>query len=587
MSRFFFAWVDANETTFGAEHEREDDLIFALAIDHAEGDFAKLTIEMQNPKIGLLNAGRKQWAWLAWEGDDTSGATPLFFGRLVGVPADMAAEVVQLQFVARPSDYEAQRRALAETLKVAPYWDPVWIAPDLVDDPDAVLEARPALWHIDRTTHVVTISDINSGEDGVLDLAGDVFYDGLTQTNRQIPGRSVEVDAAVSWQQAATGTMNLTGALLKSAKDAGSGNGQNIDTYTGDGLATDWPKQGDRIGGDWLVGESGVFRGNGKWVPVEEQRVVLNDGRVGKFPSWSFRPVFNVVYDTSRSRTERVSFTLEADVQALVTDPGDDEVILLNFASQQLNDPIDEVEGTDGGAAPIQDARRNSYFKTDRGRQSLEYLISAARAHLLSRARSVEVAFETRWENGLDLSCRQNVRVADDRLPGGEATGKVIAYALSADGDSGALGCAITIGCTIGQGNTVSASAGTPDYVEDGYVEDGYQTRTGQFIMPIAGEVNYNDFSDQAIDDDGVDFFNMLPANMVRQIQVIDGKTVQRAVLQAFHADFNEAVKALNEIFTQILVELQPLNTGPFETAFAITVSDLMIPKTIDLEAGA
>jgi hypothetical protein len=51
---------------------------------------------------------------------------------------------VTLNFIARPADYDAQKLALAETLKVAPWWDPMWIRADSRDDPDTVLEARTA-----------------------------------------------------------------------------------------------------------------------------------------------------------------------------------------------------------------------------------------------------------------------------------------------------------------------------------------------------------------------------------------------------------------------------------------------------------
>jgi hypothetical protein len=586
VSEFYFAWVDASETTFGPEHEREDEEVFGFTISHDEGRFPGLVIQIINPRVGLLAPGRQLWAWLAWKGDSTDGAEPLFFGRLVGIPQDMQEEIIALEFIARPQNVESQVLALAETLRVAPYWDPIWIAPELRDDPDAVLEARPALWHYDRVTHLVSISDINSGEDGIIDLTEDDLFD-VRVSPRQVPGRRVECTGEVFWDQDAVGVVDLTAALLKAAKDQNSGNGQNIDTYTGGGLALDWPEEGDSIGGGWSVGESFVKRGNGLWVPVEFETVILNDGNVGDFPSWSFRPVFKARYDASRSRSERVRFTLQADVQPIVTEPGDEEVIRLSFASQQLNEPLDQHTDATEEQDPIGDARRSSYFKTDRGRQSLEYLIAACRARLLARARCVEITFETPWENGLQLSCRKNVRVTDPRIPGGEATGKVTSYALSCDGDSGELVCRVTIGCTAGEGNTVSAAAGTPDYVEDGYVEDGYQTFTGQLVMPIAGEVTYADFSSQPIDDDGIDFFNMNAAAVVEDITIEGTKAEQRAVLQAFKNDFNEAVKALNQVFTRITVELRPLNTGPFETEFAITVSDLMIPKTIDLEATA
>ena len=147
---FYFAWADASETAFGPQHHVEDEEVFAFKVEHAEGEFASLSVEIRNPRIGLLAPARKTWAWLSWDNGTT--VVPLFFGRLVGVPSDLHQEVVTLAFTARPADYNAQKLALAETLKVAPYWDPIWIDPDQRDDPDVVLEARSQLWHIDRVT---------------------------------------------------------------------------------------------------------------------------------------------------------------------------------------------------------------------------------------------------------------------------------------------------------------------------------------------------------------------------------------------------------------------------------------------------
>ena len=108
--------------TFGPQHHVEDEEVFAFRVDHAEGEFASLSIEIRNPRIGLLAPARKTWAWLSW--NNGTAVIPLFFGRLVGVPSDLHQEMVTLAFTARPADYNAQKLALAETLKVAPYLGP-------------------------------------------------------------------------------------------------------------------------------------------------------------------------------------------------------------------------------------------------------------------------------------------------------------------------------------------------------------------------------------------------------------------------------------------------------------------------------
>ena len=61
----------------------------------------------------------------------------------------------------------------------------------------------------------------------------------------------------------------------------------------------------------------------------------------------------------------------------------------LTLQSADLGEPID-------GELPIGDVRRRSYFPTERGLRSLEYLIALARAHLLMRSRAVEIEFDCR-----------------------------------------------------------------------------------------------------------------------------------------------------------------------------------------------
>ena len=100
-----------------------------------------------------------------------------------------------------------------ERVKVAPWSDPVWIRDERIDDPDAVLEARTALWHIDRVTHEVTISDIIAGEAGTLAIT-DHDYASLSIRYGAPPVRRVRVDAEVSWDQVASGELDISRELV-------------------------------------------------------------------------------------------------------------------------------------------------------------------------------------------------------------------------------------------------------------------------------------------------------------------------------------------------------------------------------------
>jgi hypothetical protein len=647
---WFFAWADADETAFGPEHIRTDELILSVDISHSEGDFPSLDIVIINPRIGLLAPGRKLWAWLSYdrtgvphpgesedgsEGGHFANVVPLFFGRLVGVPEDLDHEQVKLALIARPLDYEAQRAAVAESKKVAPYWDPIWFSPDKIDDPDNILESRPELWHIDRTTLEVTTSNILVGEDGTLAVGEDeAFYDSLRVSYGQAPVRSVTMTATVSWTQNAAGNIgNIAGS---------------VQTFTGKGLESSWPKSGTDIGGGWKVETGSATRvgdnrkpqlgyyayqtfppsGSGKgdtfsskhagdaYIFIAPPAQLLFFGRpmdldpgpspnklnsVLQVPRWTLSCNLTPAYSTSRQRSEVLTFTLNADVQSIVTDPEGNGVINLTMQSSEIASPCDL-----GGALPIGDVRQAVYFALGRGQQSIEYLICLARAQLLARARTVDIEFEVPGELAVELglSCRKSLVLTDRRLPGGEAGGKIKGYQISMNGDSGVFVGHITLACSIGKGGTVTEAHGSPSYVEDGYVEDGYQRREGQFVMPFPGEVNYASQEGLPPNDDGVDFFRMTAGRCVglfahsqglgAQVAALDTLTVTTAGGLAQiepgvfpkRADSPEAVfKLLDAVADRYALSMVPVTGGPFETDYVVPVSDLKIPRTINLEA--
>lgn len=251
---FYFAWIDyttGGPPTFGPEHQVIDEEIVRFSIEQKENDFATLTMDVRNPRIGLLAPGRPVWAFLSYD-SGTAGFIPLFFGRLVGVPTNLIQEVVTLQFIAKPIDAVAQKFALAETLKVRPNYDPVFIDPDkrpgtntagdYVGDPDVVLEGYSAFWHWDRITLELTISDLIVPEDGTeVFTADEIPYDSVEINIGEPPLTSVKVLGSVNWSQSATGTIDF---------------GERwFDCWTGGSLKSSWPQTGGGLAGGWSVSE--------------------------------------------------------------------------------------------------------------------------------------------------------------------------------------------------------------------------------------------------------------------------------------------------------------------------------------------
>lgn len=625
---YHFAWVDPTETTFLPAHERTDLAVTAFERVLVEGEFPRLSVTVLNPRVGLLSPSRKRWIWFAWDGDGaTSGAVPLFFGRLVGVPSDLQAERLTLEFLARPQDWDAQRAALAETLKVRPFWAPEWLDAKSRGRPDAVLEARPVRWHVDPVTHLVTVSDIIAGEDGVVDLGpGAIVRESVRVTPGPPPKRRIRVEATAAWEQAAAGVVDIAGKITRRSAALGGGYPFLVASYTGQGLQQDWPKPDTSIGGGWTVEDSSAERVDGgilkQDVDLETGAIVRErtvsvwtaDGAVVHVPLWLLDVAFSAHYETRRSFSEVVTFTLEADVQEILVEPGDEEYeeIVVSAAVDEPVDPPTTAEPD--GVLPIGDVRRRSFFLTDRGRQSLEYLISRARSELLWAARAVTVGAVTDFVTGIDVTTRHSARLhGDARVPGGEATGKVTGAVLR-QSESGRRECEVQIGCTIGRGATVSTVAGDPVYVEAGYVEAGYQAYEGRTIAPIAGEVTYEDYAATiSPNDDGVDFIaGLRPADVIEDLTITGHSAAQKRALSdpvwavdnredgvsgevsyveddvfgTAYADPQSVLTALKWHRTRICVTFVPFEGGPFETDFPVVVSDLMVPKTIDLEAS-
>lgn len=557
---FYFAWVPNTATTFSASYKRHDEDVLSFQISHEEGDFASLRVDVRNPKAGLLALTRKKWCWLS----DDSG--PLFFGRVVGLPQEISAEVISMTFVAKPKDYQAAKDALADTMKQTRFFDPLFIDEGRRQEADTVLEARPAVWCIDRVTHALTASNIIDGEDGTIDFTSGAFYDSLACTYTGAPQRKVIVEAQVGWTQYGFGSFNV--------------GFDNISTYTGDGLLADWPKAGSDIGAGWKVKESFA---RDTYSRLNSTNINDQDGNVAyRLYRWTINGTVRCQYEASRQRTEYAKFRIKSDVQHVVRDSGDEEPIVISVTGT-----ADELVDDDGATMPIKDVRRRAYFTTNRGQKSIEYLANIAASRLLASARCVEVSFELPFSYAADLSLSKNGTINDSRLPGGTATGKIKSYTIFADGESGRTGCSVTLASTPGNGNSLSTSSGSPTYA-DAY-GDSYQVSAGETLAVVdsasgSPSVTVTVFDDVLPVDDGLDLFNMTADTCVIDKVINMTAFEQQSFIFMNSGDTNSA---LSNHPTRLGIRLVPVTGGPFETKYEITTSDLMVPKLIDLEAEA
>lgn len=575
---YYLALVDKTDSTFNLTFARHDEVVRSFAVSQQEGDLCGLSVTIERPSEALLDPARPQWVWLSME--EGSALTPLFFGRVVGLPTNIQGDFVAVEFIAKPADFEARKITVAAGLRVAPFWDYAFVDPQMWDDADTALEARTDVWHVDRVTHDVTISSIIAGEDGTINITSDLIpEDGFDLSYSEAPLRKVNLDLRAMWTQEKTGTLDITSKLLKAFEAAGSKPGF-VTSYTGAGLYDTWPLEGDEIGNVYSFGPQTIEVADGVSIKRKFKIVSVrfadgqNPGTV-VFRRYAFTISSKVKHDVKINRTEDVAFEVYADVQSLAGDPNDAPSEIITLSSGNIG--VEVGVGSDK-EIPIGDIARDSYFTTTRGKASIEYGLCHARALLMRRARAAEIKVTVPLSVAMLATCRKSATVYHPGLPGGVATGKIVGYQFGVEGDSGAEAGEITIACMVGKASSFPAVTGTPTYASADYVGSDYQVFSGSQYVEAGTGIRFEQPTADDVEPVVVGF---------QSVAVQNGEAAQKAALKRSFADVNAACDALNAVATTVDLRMIPINTSPREIKFDKTDADLPVPKGIDLGEAA
>lgn len=584
---FHFAWVEPEDTTFSAgAHAIEDESIFSLEIAQNEGEFATASVQVLRPDEGLLNPTRKQYAWISVTKD--AATTALFFGRVVGFPRDVDRDVITLEFVSQFPGWEDDRATLFATLKTIPFWDEALIPANELENPDQALEARRALYHYDRLTGAITLSDIITGTS--TDTVNDQFEGSVSWDITGSPARRVKVSATADFEQRIIDETTVLNTKIRKAFPGGV-----VNSFTGPSLEATWPRGGDSIGGQSgytvlrseiklidplptsMAGESAQFKTK---ISDAEQRYIqalLNaaqETRDAKLRRWWYQTELEIAYDFRQSRSETITTTIENDVQALAFDADGGEIVI-------------DLQCEDVVSLGLHYARYSSYFQTARGKQTFHHLLARAQAALAASARCVEISFERPFFSALSVSCKNAVALEDPTLPGGTATGKIKSYRLSVDGETGETAAEITIAVSVGNGDTYTPTALDPAYVEAGYVTSGYQIQSGETAPADLPAMIYNDYSTQQPPNSPV-ISHLVSNNIVQAVTVTNGPEDQAALLLANQYPVRDDVSSIvNQNQTEIAVQLRSLAPSDvIEHTITVTMAaPFAAPMGIDLAA--
>ena len=583
---YYLALVDKTETTFTATHARHDEIVRGFNVSQSEGDFCGLSVLIEKPSQALLDPARKQWAWLSME--EGSALTPLFFGRVVGVPADLQQDFVTVEFLAKPPNFEEQKQTVAAGLRVYPFWDYAFIDPQMYEDADATLEGRTDVWNVDRVTNEVTITSILVGEDGTLNITADMIpQDGFSLSYREAPLRKVRLEMRAMWTQQVRGQIDITPNILAAFKLAGSPTGY-VTSYTGTGLYDDWPELDDSLGNVYSFGPQTIEVADGKSLPSKYKTVSVSYERAPTegstpvapgnkqivFRRWGFTISSAINYKAEIERTEDIRFNVYADVQDVVNDEDDPQSEILTMSSGNIGVPVGVGSGEE---IPIGDTSRDSYFPSARGMKSIEFGLAHARALLMRRARAVEIKATVPLSVAIDATCRKSATVVHPGLPDGSATGKIIGYEFGVEGDSGAEFGTITIACLAGNGAAAATSSGTPTWAEATYAGADYQVFSGRTEAAVESSLTYAPPTSNPIEPLGIG---------VESVTVINGESVQTGVLNGRFIDIDAACDALNAVHTRVDLRMAPVDTAPRQTIYFESDVFLAVAKGVDLGAS-
>lgn len=542
---FHIAFIDdLNAAIFSdniQNYTREDISVFSLRISQNEAELATAEVEIENPGLGyLLSLGKRKAVISESLG---SGETVVRFrGSLVGIPTELAGEFCVLEFIAERETTSEEIKELAATLKTGDGYDPLFYDED-ADDPKSALDARVADFYVDRRTLDVAISNALQGSK-TIDVGSDIIDGSLQISVNEPPLSEITQTVEVEWEQVAVGAVNAAGKIRERFPfvDQG-GNFSDMSTCTPDDFEQMFPGSGGNF--DASTGWSfmrnnlqrvGYFdktlRGwtyerdmNGYIVP-EKYEVDIGVSTY-KLDSFLCR------YEYRQPRREKLTIKLNTSYQAVLGEVERKETldpVLLNnvledritpawqqdtvyevgqvvryngrnwkcVASHQSGQTFEVVrivsisgpnltttlwqrEARD--ASPLGDARRYSYFETDRGQQSVRHALERVRAYAMRRMRFLNVSVTIPWnDQTAEIDTDSSLRFTSRHVPGGAMIGKVTSYELRAS--DGVREIDVTLGVSVGTGVSVATlDDGTTLHTVEEWDSGDYQVEAGeQFI---------------------------------------------------------------------------------------------------------
>jgi hypothetical protein len=490
MSTPYIAIVDDEEIFDLQTHTRRDLFPTDLTMTQNEGELCSVDMTVVNPQTQLSSFDGRRVIL------STKGAV-LFDGVIQGVPYGLIGNQMTIQAFGTtpdPETLETQVALLKESLKVAPYYDPLFVPDGEDDNAIEILTGRSSVICHSRIKGAPVLCDALSGST-TLEIVP--IHQSLSISAEKSVAQNYGVTVSAKWKQNVRQTLGDNNAFFQ------------FSTLTKDAIIENFPKLGSTIGSDFRVTRS-VAKAvtNGFAVSGNETFTLKKQATTATLdPAWEEAKVEEIEFKKTRldldiaveyrfdlERTETLSVLAETDMQAGVV-VQTDEIEELNLRSLSTPETADEwASGTDyligdlvtygnyvytarvdhtsgdefspadwtqsGETSYLSSQSLSSFFKSARGQQAIEHIEQRIRSRARIASRCVYIDFEAKMpQNPHDVTHDCMVSITAPQLPGGVAVGRLINYTLSwTDGRWSLSG---QIACAAGSGGADDFALGT------------------------------------------------------------------------------------------------------------------------------
>lgn len=553
-----------------AVKNKTDVPMFQAHITHQEGQPAQAMVHVpahavyQQAEL-LQGFDQARWAWIVYGHMDAASPREVrewqlvMAGRVTGYDSQGPSGIVALSLVAQAPDWQhTQWPALAqEVLNPLPSHVRTWVGLDVTSDWPTVLAHTPYVLCWDRTHGQTHLSPV-MGQDRASIIDGNALIDRHTLISWDKPPiQAMDVRLSAQWVQTRLGWLDCAGLVAQQFRHG------VIATYTPGSLIRAWPQPGRAIGHAGISGyrvaaseltvdpayeDHSPFLAKDALYPVPGPKDSRAKATARIARKYVFQAALWVVYTFQQKHHEELTCTVKASLRAPVHNGGRASVeLVLPSLQASAYSPMHWApfcawikntrvyyQGTvwqavqDVGPSEVFDPTQwypmpsntwgnidqsSSFFGSWAGYEVFDYALAVAQTKLLwgTRCRFVQV-----WgpvASLLHVGVDQTVTLTDARLGPRPFVGKVIAWHLVADAQTGQWRIKLTLAglapCTHQDpsmpvlapgasaadedGEAETESMGKGQYSK-GYVQEGYH---GQKTWRMQGRVGYYRWDDQ------------------------------------------------------------------------------------------